>query len=624
MTSLTLTLSFGPIYQGSCVVSANSSWGEETGVFNLPLSPEELQQMNLDRRGSESPLFLPTSFDPVKDGLELFGALFNDRILILYRNLAVLSQEGLLVVKLKFNPRSQGFGILHSLPWEYLYDPDEQQHLARMREINLVRELVIPRKAAPAARMKFPLKALFVWADPHEGTPGALKPSPEEHLSGLESEIDGKRGIQFTRCDQATREKLMSQLEQFPKGPDIIYFYLHGHFDKQRGGLVVLPDEQGGETLFPADELAALINQFHPEPKRLRMVFLNACSSAVADEPKALAGIYYSGLAPSLALQGVHHVVAMTHEILAERATRFATIFFKALAGGASPGQGMSRARSLLRVQYSEDIEWGKPVLYSQSPLGPILKFEWSTFQRVWTFVAVVLFYLCLSTVDKTQQWQLGLPGVQRVSHSAALYGLLFVPLLYAFLLLMSIYFARNHCHRCWHERVPRFWDLSLNMNHPFSRVFQGFLALLFLFWPAYATGHFFDKFLAGTIHGLKKEGCGIKALPSPEVRNYLTVVAPEQFASWKKKRDECLIEVSKGYKEHFSLSNLREKQKQMIKGKNKFYYGDAMMEYFPIWETWLLALVVFVDLVLFIFLMVYLFRPFGKKVRHSGSETPG
>jgi hypothetical protein len=131
-----------------------------------------------------------------------------------------------------------------------------------------------------------------------------------------------------------------------------------------------------------------------------------------------------------------------------------------------------------------------------------------SLLNKVWSFITVLLLYLCLNVWSITQQWQLSFPGnpfkVESVSpYDVTLYG---VPICSVLLVLVSvvtrIYALRSPKVR-WEERFPRFADFRLETNKAEAKAFQVIMLVSLLLLPTAAVIHFLATFMNGTVCGL-------------------------------------------------------------------------------------------------------------------------
>lgn len=133
-----------------------------------------------------------------------------------------------------------------------------------------------------------------------------------------------------------------------------------------------------------------------------------------------------------------------------------------------------------------------------------------STLNKIWSFLSVLLLYLCLNVWSITQQWQLSFPGNPFKTESVTPYGATIygVPICGMLLVLVSIvtriYALRSPKTR-WESRFPRFGDFELNIAQGDAKAFQIIMLFLFLLLPTAGVIHFQSTFLSGTVCGVPK-----------------------------------------------------------------------------------------------------------------------
>jgi hypothetical protein len=274
----------------------------------------------------------------------------------------------LLRVDLEFPP-SEASGWLSSLPWEYLRTPRQDdrpppEFLASTGHVVLNRRLSVGEGRQLPVRGA--LKVLLVCPSP--GPDGTL---PEVTCERVRDAIEGLGRRRMTldqlveepppkdRKDpdwrsQATREAFKDKVRAFK--PNVIHFVGHGRRNQGRGELAFL--EPSGEIDWVEEgEIARWV----AVADELKLVFLQACESALPDPYQAV-----SGLAQRIASVGIPAVVAMQHQIEVEIANIFAEGFYQGLASGQpidlAVGSGREKVRDMQRE--SAQFDFGLPVLY--------------------------------------------------------------------------------------------------------------------------------------------------------------------------------------------------------------------------------------------------------------------
>ena len=136
--------------------------GDARGVCQLdPASPDFQAALRRLENGSGDGAFL-TDF-----GRHLFEALFAGDIVSVFRSSLgqARGQGKALRVRLRLEPPE-----LAALPWEYLYDPQQDCFLAISPETPLVRYLPVPSPTRPTA-VSPPLRVLVVISAPSDAPP---------------------------------------------------------------------------------------------------------------------------------------------------------------------------------------------------------------------------------------------------------------------------------------------------------------------------------------------------------------------------------------------------------------------------------------------------------------------
>lgn len=239
---------------------------------------------------------------------------------------------------------------LVGIPWELLHDGDDFLG----RRFRLGRLVTMEEESAPPMqrRMEPPLSVLIV-ADPSGDLPAAQHEAQEVESLLEDSPVIGSV---TTLTGQVALRTLRDEL---PKH-DILHYAGHADFD----------DRSGEAQLRLADGALStkLIDQVSGRVDFPGLVFLNACRSA--DEMRvdavggpALAGP--AGVASSLLLAGVRHVVGTLWEVRDEVARHFARSFYRSLGASETVGVAMERARHAIAGKYGEDrLLWANYLLY--------------------------------------------------------------------------------------------------------------------------------------------------------------------------------------------------------------------------------------------------------------------
>jgi hypothetical protein len=313
-------------------------------------------QIALLRSGSTHRLAPSPEDQAVQDfGRALFDALFTDDLRSIYD-------------RTRFEARSQNRGVrlrlhilspqLAALPWEFLYDPRQNEFVCLSRNTPVVRYLEAAHSLEPLA-VKAPLRILGMIASP-QGLPqldvAREKQRMEEALKNLQTaglvELKWLEGQTWRDLQRAMRG-----------GPwHVFHFVGHGAFDRNADeGIIMLADEYGDPNRMEATELAVLL----ADHNSLRLTVLNACEGG-----RSGGRDIFSSSASILVSRGIPAVVAMQYPITDRAAIEFARSFYEAVADDVSVDAATVEARKAIRVAMPNTFEWGTPVLYMRSASG--------------------------------------------------------------------------------------------------------------------------------------------------------------------------------------------------------------------------------------------------------------
>lgn len=247
----------------------------------------------------------------------LFKAVFSGTLLSqLRKSLDSSEKRG---KGLRIRLRLNNAPALAALPWEFLYD-EEQDHFLTTSELTpLVRYPELSQIVSPL-RVSLPLRVLVVIALPRN----------LNHLRAEEEREKLKRSL--SRMKTAGRRRA-ARGEPF----HILHFIGHGGFDKVvEDGVLHFEDATG-----MSDPIQGyLLGNTLRDHTSLRLAVLNACEGArqSVEDP-------FSGVAQSLCRQRLPSCVAMQFEISDDAALTFAEEFYTAIADGLPVEAAVSSAR---------------------------------------------------------------------------------------------------------------------------------------------------------------------------------------------------------------------------------------------------------------------------------------
>lgn len=294
-------------------------------------------------------------------GRSMFDALMTDDVRVRYavsRRIADGEGKGLRL-KLRISDPA-----LASLPWEYLYDPDEGDFVALSERTPLIRYLELPKPPRPL-EVKPPLRILGMVSDPSDLEQldvAAEKQRVERALQGLRA-----RGLaELTWLEGQTWRDLLRAMRHGPW--HIFYFIGHGGFDAaQDEGVIALANDEGRAEHLGATSLGRVLDDHFS----LRLVVLNSCEGAQGSKTDV-----FSSTAATLIRCGIPAVLAMQHEISDDAAIEFARTFYDAIGDGAPIDAAVADARLAISIGLHGSVEWGTPVLHMRAPDGVLFRFD--------------------------------------------------------------------------------------------------------------------------------------------------------------------------------------------------------------------------------------------------------
>jgi hypothetical protein len=297
-----------------------------------------------------------------RDELETLGSAFYDALFprqvarAFSRSYSELTPNAHLRLRLVIRPPE-----LNILPWELVYDPDQQFFLAARQTYPVVRffEGDTPSTNQPVPR---PLQVLYVTAQPSDLPPLDVSLSQAALQSAL------GRQAEVTVLSEATPARLREALRQ-PRF-HILHFDGHAWFDPdQHQGFLGLQDEQGQSQPLSGEMLASYM-----AGSDVRLAVLAACESGMDAGDRRYSGIAYQLMKAS----GLPAVVAMQFRIPDESAITFTQGLYSALADNLPVDEAVAQGRlAILETLGSQPFNspaWGTPVLFLRTPDGNVLR----------------------------------------------------------------------------------------------------------------------------------------------------------------------------------------------------------------------------------------------------------
>ena len=286
---------------------------------------------------------------PLRDaGQELFEGLFTGAVRETYRSSAALARDHGTRLRVVLHLEAPE---LAALPWEAMWDPQEQAYLCRKEP--LVRHVPAPYTPDPLP-ITPPLRILGLVASPRGLPPLDVERERGHLVQALERAVaDGR--IRLDWLEDGTWDALQDHL--LNSTCHVLHFIGHGDYDPDldQGRVALVREDDGRADWVEAGRLIDLLNQADPTP---RLVVLNSCSSGQSGTQDPL-----SGTASVLVHGGVSAVAAMQFRISDPAAVAFPRGFYKALAAGKTVEAALSSGRIAI-LGRGESLEWVTPVLY--------------------------------------------------------------------------------------------------------------------------------------------------------------------------------------------------------------------------------------------------------------------
>ena len=342
----------------------NAPTGQATTEFVLPFTEIEVAnflsrigQVRRTMRRVDAP-----ELQAAKEfGGKLFGAVFSGEMIAQLRG--SMEQASDKEHGLRIRLRLTDVPALADLPWEFLYDANQNHFLTTSSETPVVRFLDLPQRIAPL-RVALPLRVLVMIASPRnlkrldtEGEWVRLQESLGDLLMAGQLILE--------RLPSATLDALRLRARGAPF--HVFHFIGHGGFDEAaQDGVLQFEDES--EMSYPVrGEMLGM--QLH-DHRSLRLAVLNACEGARSSRQDP-----FSGVAQSLLQQRVPAVIAMQFEISDGAAKVFAKEFYRAVAEGNPVDAAVCESRkALFKEEFGQ--EWATPVLYMRSQEGQLFELQ--------------------------------------------------------------------------------------------------------------------------------------------------------------------------------------------------------------------------------------------------------
>lgn len=339
---------------GRYPVTIETAAGDASGALLLKLADASFQRdlQAIEDGETDEDLFLAF-------GERLFDALLPGPVAAAFRSaLGHAHGEGKrLRVRLRLRPPE-----LSALPWEFLYDPQQDLFLGISSRTVLSRYVIdAPAFVEPMA-VTPPLRLLVAFSSPTDVMPLHLDREREVVTQASQRAVDAGR-LQLHFLDHTTNAALRSALRDVK--PHIFHFVGHGEFDGKRGYLLF--EDDAGKSRRVRDRT---LREFFEDAPEVKLAVLNACQGATSAAGQAI-----SGLAPYLVQRGLPAVVAMRYPIPDDTAIVFAREFYEALTQETPTAVDVAVAAGRRAIYQDVDPDrpdWGIPNVFLRAESGTI------------------------------------------------------------------------------------------------------------------------------------------------------------------------------------------------------------------------------------------------------------
>ena len=214
-------------------------------------------------------------------GQRLFAALISGGVRDAYASSLVKARERAAGLRLRLRIEAPEVAVL---PWEFLYDPQEGDHLSLLRETPLTRYTALPRER-DLLSVKPPLRILGMVAAPSDLVPLDVTQEQKRIEQALEHPLE-RGDVELHWVRNGTWITLQQALDNGPW--HVFHFIGHGAFDAGAGeGVLAFCNEQGTTHFMSATGLGRLFSGH----AALRLAFLNACEGGRTSEAELFSSV---------------------------------------------------------------------------------------------------------------------------------------------------------------------------------------------------------------------------------------------------------------------------------------------------------------------------------------------
>lgn len=319
-------------------VGVNSSEGEAYITIRLPFDiaalntpyrklPESVRLEELHRQ------FFSSSGQSLQAlGQRLFDALMIGQLRTLYTLTREKAEQQQMGVRLRLwflTPE------LAALPWEYLYDAEQQEFLTLSADTSLVRSALFSRPM-PQVTVSLPLRVLAMGVR----STTAEREAERVRLERIGAPLEADRRIELHWFGRAARRNADRAANN---GPWPIFHLV-------------------GDTQLLSSWETPEMGRLLAEHSSLQVVVLN------------MEG-YCDLIAAKLAQWAIPVVLSLPGEIDHEAQVAGIQALYQAFAQGKSADEAVTAMRQAIRTTVPETLDWGRPVFYMQATDGNLFNF---------------------------------------------------------------------------------------------------------------------------------------------------------------------------------------------------------------------------------------------------------
>ncbi|GAA5159264.1 CHAT domain-containing protein [Ornithinimicrobium tianjinense] len=350
----------GRPYRARVVASPAGASAEQR--FTLPFGDTQLENLLLKLDPGRATVRRGPGDARVTAGRELgtalFDAIFTGEVAQAWsRSRDVVGAQG---KGLRLRLALAGAPQIAGLPWELLFNKENNTYLAQSERTPVVRYLDVPQTLRPLA-VGGALHVLVIISAPTDLQELDVEAEWARAQAALKERVEAGTVV-LHRLGEPTLASLGTWLRTHTA--HVLHFIGHGDFDEAReDGVLYFCDRYGRSVPVTAAVLGPYVNDHDP----LRLIVLNACRTASGDAQDP-----FAGMAQGLIQRSAGAVVAMQFPITDKAAMTFTEEFYGAIADEYPVDQAVTYARKALFATYGS--EWATPTVFMESPDGLVFQ----------------------------------------------------------------------------------------------------------------------------------------------------------------------------------------------------------------------------------------------------------